>query len=267
MVQGVYQCCKNRSFYRYSGAFVSFFIKESSTFPRLQMVYFIGLYFALSYLTRQLVKKIIAVNYQKSRSYKQIMLISSSDKVEKILEKFKESNNWYFKIAYIVLADRDAEGEEIGGIPVIANLDDMFEVSRNKALDGVFINIGDVVYKKHDMVGWLHGFQNMGVTVHVNIDALELDVSNKKVEKLGFFKVVSYSSKIYDPAQLVIKRIMDIVGGFIGSIITVIFGIFLVPAICIESPGEPIYSSIRVGRNGRHFKMYKLRMLKSARQN
>ena len=252
---------KTEIFIVIAGLLYLFFIKESSTFPRLQMVYFIGVYFVFSYFSRQLAKKVIAVNYQKSRSYKQIMLISSSDKVERILEKFKESNNWYFKIAYITLVDRNAEGEIIDGIPVIANLDDMFEASRKKALDGVFINIGDVSNRKLDMVGWLHGFQNMGVTVHVNIDALELDVSNKKVERLGFFKVVSYSNNIYDPAQLVIKRIMDIVGGLIGSLITVIIGVFLIPAICIESPGAPIYSSIRVGRNGRHFRMYKFRSM------
>ncbi len=244
-----------------AGLFFLYFIKESTTFPRLQMLYFLISYFVLSYLGHQLVKKLIEIYYKNSRSYKQIMLITTSDKVNQILEKFKETNNWYFKLAYIVLTDRDAKGEEIGGIPVIANVDDMLEVSKTIALDGVFLNLGYGNHKKMNIVNMLHEYQSMGVAVHVNIDALELEMNNKKVEKLGFFKVVTYTSKLYDPLQLVLKRIMDLLGGLVGTVFTLIISIFLIPAICIESPGAPIYASTRVGRNGRHFKMYKFRSM------
>ncbi|MBR1860484.1 MAG: sugar transferase [Lachnospiraceae bacterium] len=244
-----------------AGLFFLYFIKESTTFPRLQMLYFLISYFVLSYLGHQLVKKLIAVYYKNSHSFKQIMLISTSDKVEQIVEKIKTTNNWYFKIAYITLVDRDAKGEEIGGIPVIANVDDMLEESKTRALDGVFINLGYANHGNLKIIDIMHEYQSMGVFVHVNIDALELDVANKKIENLGFFKVVTYSSKLRDPAQMALKRIMDILGGFIGSLFTLILCIFLIPAICIESPGAPIYTSTRVGRNGRHFKMYKFRSM------
>ncbi len=244
-----------------AGLFFLFFIKESSTFPRLQMAYFIVIFFVLSYFGHQLAKKIIMLYYKNSRSFNQIMLISTSDKVESVLKKYKENNNWYFKIAYIVLVDKNVKGERIEDIPVIANIADMFEVSKEIALDGVFLNLGYTEQSRYNVVSWLHGFQNMGVTVHVNIDALELDLSNKKIENLGFFKVVSYSSNFYNPIQLAFKRIMDILGGLVGSFITILISIILIPAICLESPGAPIYSSIRVGRNGRHFKMYKFRSM------
>ncbi len=244
-----------------AGLFFLYFIKESTTFPRLQMVYFLISYFVLSYLGHQLVKVIIAAYYRNSRSFKQILLLSTSDKVGQILEKIKSTNNWYFRIAYIVLVDKDAKGEEIDGIPVIANVDDMLEVTKTMQVDGVFINLGYANRKRMSIVDIMHEYQSMGVAVHVNIDALELEVSNKKVENLGFFKVVTYTSKLNDPAQLVLKRIMDILGGLVGSIITLVLSIFLIPAICIESPGAPIYASTRVGRNGRHFKMYKFRSM------
>lgn len=244
-----------------AGLFFLYFIKESTTFPRLQMLYFLISYFVLSYLGHQLVKKLIALYYRNSHSFKRIMLLSTSDKVEQIVEKIKTTNNWYFSIAYIVLVDRDAKGEEIGGIPVVANLDDMLEVSKTLALDGVFINLGYANHGNLRIIDLMHEYQSMGVFVHVNIDALELDVANKKIENLGFFKVVTYSSRLRDPAQMAIKRFMDIIGGFVGCLLTLVISIFLIPAICIESPGAPIYASTRVGRNGRHFKMYKFRSM------
>lgn len=238
-----------------------YFTKEGGNYARLQLFYFFVLFFILSYFGRLIIKKIVAISYKKSRSCKQILLVTSEDKVESILDKFDTTNNWFFKIAYIVLVDRDAKGETIRDIPVIANFDDMMDEVTNITLDDVFLNIGYGIQRKFNIRKMLHDFQDMGVLVHVNVDALELDMTNKKLENLGFFKVVTYASNLYEPGQLVLKRLMDIAGSIVGIIITVIVGIFVVPAIKLESKGPAIYTSTRVGKNGRHFKMYKFRSM------
>lgn len=235
--------------------------QEGINYSRLQLAYFIVIYFLTSYIGHQLAKSAIGKYYKKSHSYKRIMLITSSDKADQILEKFRRTNNWYFDISYITIIDQDMKGKEIQEVPVIANQADMLEASKNIVLDGVFINIS---YKNHaffDVKKILHDFQSMGIVVHVNIDALELDVTDKVIENLGIFKVVSYASRLREPGQMVIKKCMDIAGGAIGSIFTVIMGIFVGIAIKIESPGPVIFSQYRVGRNGRHFKMYKFRSM------
>lgn len=241
---------------------VYFFLSQQGiNYSRLQWGYYFILYFAISYAGHQMAKQIIAKYYKKSRSCKKIMLITSSDKVDDILEKFQRTNNWYFEIIGIIIVDRDMTGSEIQKIPVIANMETMLEKAKNIALDGVFINVS---YKSHalfDVRQILHDFQQMGIIVHVNIDALELDVTDKVIENLGFFKVVSYASKLYEPGQLVLKRCMDITGGLVGVILTLIIGFFVAIAIKLDSPGPVIFSQNRVGKNGRHFKMYKFRSM------
>lgn len=241
---------------------VYFFLSQQGiNYSRLQWGYYFILYFAISYAGHQAAKWIIAKYYKKSRSCKKIMLITSSDKVNDILEKFRRTNNWYFEIIGITIVDQDMAGAEIQEIPVIANMETMLEKAKNIALDGVFINVS---YKSHalfDVRQTLHDFQQMGIIVHVNIDALELDVTDKVIENLGFFKVVSYASKLYEPGQLVLKRCMDIVGGMVGVILTLIIGFFVAIAIKLDSPGPVIFSQNRVGKNGRHFKMYKFRSM------
>lgn len=241
--------------------FYLFMSKQSADYSRIQMAIFLSLDGILIFAAHQFLKIIISKNYKKLNGTRQIMLVSSKDKVEKILEKFNETNNWYFNLAYIALVDADMTGQKIGGIPVIANKDTMFDVAKTITLDGVFINVAYGVRTDFDIQKTLHNFQNMGVTVHVNIDALELDMTDKMIENLGFFKVVSYSNRFFDPAQLVLKKCMDKVGGLIGCIITILIGIVLVPIICLESEGSPVYSQIRVGKNGRRFKIYKFRSM------
>lgn len=241
---------------------VYFFLSQQGiNYSRLQWGYYFIIYFVVSYAGHQAAKWIIAKYYKNSRSCKKIMLITSSDKVNDILEKFQRRNNWYFEIIGITIVDRDMTGIEIQKIPVIANTENMLEKAKNIALDGVFINVS---YKSHvlfDVRQTLHDFQQMGIIVHVNIDALELDVTDKVIENLGFFKVVSYASKLYEPGQLVLKRCMDIVGGMVGVLLTLIIGIFVAIAIKLDSPGPVIFSQNRVGKNGRHFKMYKFRSM------
>lgn len=238
-----------------------FMSQEGIHYSRAQLVYFFAIYFVLSYVGHQLLKPVIAGYYKRSRSCRKIMLITSSDKVEEILEKFALRNNWYFDLSYICIIDQDMQGKEIQGIPVVANNDTMLEVSKELVLDAVFINVPPYVHSFFDTQKCLHDFQSLGVIVHVNIDALELDVSEKVIDNLGFFKVVSYASRLRDPGQLVIKRLMDIAGALVGCAITILVGIIVAPAIYIESPGSIIYSQMRVGKNGRHFKMYKFRSM------
>jgi len=62
-------------------------------------------------------------------------------------------------------------------------------------------------------------------------------------------------------SQLVAKRAMDILGGMVGCLITLLVTIFVAPAIYIASPGPIFFSQERIGRNGRKFKMYKFRSM------
>ena len=61
--------------------------------------------------------------------------------------------------------------------------------------------------------------------------------------------------------QAFAKRTLDIVGGLVGCILTGIIYIFIAPAIYISSPGPIFFSQVRIGQNGKPFKMYKFRSM------
>ena len=58
-----------------------------------------------------------------------------------------------------------------------------------------------------------------------------------------------------------LKRALDIAGGLVGCLITGILFLFLAPAIYIKSPGPIFFSQVRVGKNGRKFRIYKFRSM------
>jgi lipopolysaccharide/colanic/teichoic acid biosynthesis glycosyltransferase len=58
-----------------------------------------------------------------------------------------------------------------------------------------------------------------------------------------------------------VRRLIDIVVGGIGSALTAPLVAVLALAIRLETPGSPLYTQLRVGRDGRPFQIYKLRTM------
>ena len=61
--------------------------------------------------------------------------------------------------------------------------------------------------------------------------------------------------------DLFVKRLMDIVGGLFGSLITVLITPIVGLAIWISDPGPIFFSQTRIGENGKKFQMYKFRSM------
>jgi exopolysaccharide biosynthesis polyprenyl glycosylphosphotransferase len=64
-----------------------------------------------------------------------------------------------------------------------------------------------------------------------------------------------------DPDQMLLKRLLDIVGGVVGLGLNLVLFPFLAPAIKLDSPGPIFFAQQRVGQNGRLFKLYKYRTM------
>jgi lipopolysaccharide/colanic/teichoic acid biosynthesis glycosyltransferase len=58
-----------------------------------------------------------------------------------------------------------------------------------------------------------------------------------------------------------LKRLVDVLLASIGSVLTAPLIAVLAVAIRVESPGHPIYTQTRAGRDGRPFMIYKLRTM------
>ncbi len=104
--------------------------------------------------------------------------------------------------------------------------------------------------------------EKTGITVHMNLAKISNESGRKQfVEKIGNYTVLTTSINYASASVLLMKRLMDIVGGLLGCILTMVIFLFVAPVIYISSPGPIFFSQIRVGKNGKKFKMYKFRSM------
>lgn len=219
-----------------------------------------GINFVLFFIVHILIKYYLLKVYRNKRATNQVFLVTTADRVADILAEADNSKDWAHRLASIAIIDDNQVGKWYDGVPVVATYDNMFQYAKEQIVDEVFINVPYDTGSSLTKV--VNTFEDMGATVHVSIEILnKFDEYHKSFNMMGNIPVVTFSNQHYDWKMLLIKRLMDIVGGLVGLAVTALLTVFLAPAILIESPGPLFFSQKRVGKNGRFFKIYKFRSM------
>jgi exopolysaccharide biosynthesis polyprenyl glycosylphosphotransferase len=240
---------------------VMFIFQEGAAYSRLFFFCFLFINIMLTYIARQYFKVLLLALYKKSSSSLKIMVITTSSQAKQVLARVRSENDWEYQITYLTILDKDMTGQKIDGIEVRANALNMFEIARLEVIDGVFIHIPDGNEHIPVLEEIVTKLQEMGITVDLSINTFGLKMNEKVVREISGYNVVTFSTRIFSGRQLVFKRCTDIIGGLIGSLITLLLALFIAPAIKLESPGPVFFTQVRIGKNGRRFKIYKFRSM------
>lgn len=238
---------------------IFFYLKIGAIYSRTFFVIFFSFNIMVAYIARQYLKVGLLAYYKKSDLSRKVMIITTSDQVESIIDHIKNELEWKLLVTSIAIVDKDMIGQEIAGIRVIANIDNLFDVTTKSVVDEVFLNIP---YGKYfDLNNLILEFENMGITVNLSILVFNINIQEKTVKNFYGYNVLTFSTKLFKISSIALKRMIDIIGAVIGIFITFIVSLFIAPAILIESPGPLVFSQVRIGKNGRRFKIYKFRSM------
>ncbi len=243
---------------------VVFFLQWTSILSRFVMANFIWVDILLDFVARLVFKKILRKHISSEHNVTRVVVITESGLMEKTLNNLiRRSEGVGYKIVRAYCADIDKSPNQqpwsVGDVHVHYGIQDITSRLITDPFDEVFINTPNIPQDKMQNV--ILGFEEMGITTHY---CLELPNVGKAVTEVGDFmnySVLSYTMNKFSYKRLFIKRIIDIIGGFVGLILTGIITLFLAPAIKIDSPGPVFFSQVRVGKNGRRFKIYKFRSM------
>lgn len=236
-----------------------FMSKQGSMTSRLVITSFIPMSVILIYAVRIIWKRYLLKHGNMLYSKINMLLVSTSDEIDSMLKRVEQNVFNEFDIVGIVLADREPEENElIEGIPVVSKIDTVTEYIQTRWVDALLVGIKKKTLIPEDL---FETCVNMGITVHECLDNRTGWTGNQFINRMGGYTVLTSSVRVISSRQAMMKRTMDICGGIVGMILTGIITIFLAPAIYIASPGPIFFSQMRVGKNGKLFKIYKFRSM------
>lgn len=240
-------------------SFLMVLVKWADVFSRLVLVYFFVLNYLLCLAMHMIIKKFLHTYYSSEQNSVKIMVVVQKGLIDDTLDRLKKELDIYYQVVALACLDEDIRGREIRGIPVVAGREDLIEVATQMAFDEVFLSLPDISQNKLENI--IRGFKDMGVNCHYNLEISGMEANQSKVDTFGSYTVITYTNFRSSYKRMMIKRLMDIIGGLVGMAITLIFLPFVAVAIKLNSKGPVLFSQVRIGRNGRRFKIYKFRSM------
>ncbi len=234
-----------------------FIMKTSNIYSRMVLLLTTALYIALSYIGRIIWKAYFMDSIGKLK-VKPLLIVTNEKDASKCIESISCDNEKCKLIPSFIVIDKDMVGNIINGAMVVGGLDNLLEYVQRSWVDAIFLNVPVSSIPQNIM----DGLNQIGVVIHTKIsEESSIDGKKQYVEKIGDYTVLTTSMNFVSTRQLFLKRMMDIVGGLVGCIITGILFIFIAPIIKIKDPGSVFFAQERVGQNGRVFKVYKFRTM------
>ena len=235
-------------------------------------VYTIPLYILLCYIMRQTYKSYLRKKHHILNRHSLLIALEPSQ-IPTVIPRILRSNYGIYRFTGIALMGKDPSEEkarknlralweqfpEVETIPVVATADTLEQYLTNHWVDEVYL---DVSPKADLPVDLINSLMCMGITIHTALTNLDdIESRHKNVEWICGHLTITTSLGYITGRDVLLKRLMDIAGGFIGSLITVILTIPVGLAIFVSDPGPIFFSQIRIGENGKKFKIYKFRSM------
>ncbi len=235
--------------------------KRAEEFSRIIYIITWELTVILTYLFRQFWKIVVNKTMESKKLPRtSFIIITTADKVANVIASVKSDVTTNYKINGIILADKKLTGKKLHGLDVVADQESAMDYLCRNWVDEVFIGVPEEYSDFENAI--VDDCVVMGIIVHKYL-AKELKTKSgiRFVQKIGNYTVLTYGVKVVTARQMIIKRLMDIMGGIVGLICTGIIFVFVAPAIYIKSPGPIFFKQWRVGRNGKKFQIYKFRSM------
>ncbi len=238
-------------------ALYMFATQSGDAYSRLALLYTFLIYLVISYGTRLLWKLIVRngkVRIQRKRS---MLVVSAAEAAEEILKRFDSTPANDYRIIGVVLTD-EPDRNEIGGYPVVSDMKGAADYICREWVDSVYVE-GSLQDER--LIKLMDDCTQMGVPTHYHVPNMSRSGVKRFSEKIGGTTVLTTSINYATPVQVLIKRAFDLFAGLFGSIFALLILTVVGPMIKKASPGPILFAQERIGKNGKRFKIYKIRSM------
>ncbi len=228
-------------------------------FSRGMMVLFYAINIVAEALMRRNVRHTLRYFRKKGYNMKHILLVGYSRAAESYVDKILANPEWGYEICGI-LDDRIPRGTTYKGIKVVGDIENLSIILEENKLDEIGITLALEDYDfLEDIVNIC---EKSGVHTKFIPDYNRVIPSSPYLEDLGGLAVVNIRRvPLTNTANMLVKRIMDIVGAVIAIVLFSPFMVIAAIGIKLTSKGPLIFKQERVGLHNRPFKMYKFRTM------
>ena len=222
---------------------------------RLFFASYLVIAWILIIIERSLLRFFYETTHKDRLKLRRILIIGDMERGRLIADSLQKQLSWGHEIVGSV-TDRK---EELADPGVIGHIENLAAILHTHAIDEVIFALGSD--RAIDLQGYLKTCRTMGITTRILPALWNAGNRGMRAENYQGIPFLTFNENNFNATGLFYKRILDIIGGVVGTCILMIVFPFVALAIKMDSPGPVMFTQKRVGQNGRIFNLYKFRSM------
>jgi exopolysaccharide biosynthesis polyprenyl glycosylphosphotransferase len=231
------------------------FLFQLKQYSRFFLIIFALLCLALMTVYRILLQLYIDKVAVKDPYCRKILVVGNTERSEYVEGLLREQLSWGHEV--IGHVSLDPSGKDSGNS--LTTTEDLERVIREKTVDEVVFAVDGS--RSIGLSPYIETCRKIGLSCRIlpaMWNPLERYFSIETCQGVPFLTIRSTS---FNATGLLYKRVLDFVGGIVGTLIFFVMYPIVALAIKIDSPGPVIFKQKRVGKHGRVFLLFKFRTM------
>jgi exopolysaccharide biosynthesis polyprenyl glycosylphosphotransferase len=229
-----------------------------SILPRRGVAGFVVAASALMLVWRHLIYQVI-----KNRQFvRRFLLVGAGRSGQELLEVFENMNPLPFTLVGVIDDNYPNLGKHIGKYPVLGGCNSLLDIVTEQYVTDIVVAISGEM--RGQMFQVLLDAQEKGVEITRMLVLYEELLHRVPIQHLDTYWLLhSFGDEArVSGFYVIIKRLLDIVGGLVGVTAFLLILPFVGMAIWLESGRPILFSQTRLGRGGKPFEMVKFRTMR-----
>ena len=236
-----------------------FFLRLQEDVSRLFFGNYFTLAFALLAGNRAILRRIAHSARRDGRNARVFAVVGAGELANDVVTTVADHPEWGLQFAGHVLLDEGSRASAPAEL-VLGTISQLGQILDDNVIDEVIFAV------PRERLGSVEGAfrlcQEQGAGARVCLDLFEVGGAHVALGDLDGLPMLSFSRAPTDEVALLLKRAFDVASSAVAILAFSPLLLATAAAIRLESPGPVFFRQVRVGKNGRPFKMYKFRSMR-----
>ena len=230
------------------------FIFKQVTYSRAFLILFSTFSFILIVMFR-ILSQLYFIRFSNGSNMRRILVVGNIERWKFVADLLAKQLSWGHKVVGVLTTQKQNGYSK----EVIGTIKELPRVLRNIAIDEVVFALD--ADRSVDLSIYLNICKKMGISARILPALWEPGLQTLSMEKCQEVPFLTIRVDNFNATGLLYKRILDLVGGLVGTILYLIMWPFVAVAIKLDSSGPILFKQKRVGRHGRPFNLCKFRSM------
>jgi len=227
-------------------------------YPRAMIIYAWILTIVLLLIGRVLHQFVRISLRQRGWGKDRLLVVGTGDMAQIIIQRIQRSPYLGYELVGVVNGLGDIL--DIQGVPILGSPEDLPKLIEEFEIDEVIIAMPEKGHR--ETVRVISYCERGRVTIKIFPDVFQFVTSQANIDELGGLPLLSVRDYALRGYLLIFKRLMDVVGAFVGLVFLSPLMMLIAVAIKLESPGPVFFIQERMGLDGKPFQMIKFRSMR-----